>query len=147
MSHVTAVDIQITDLEALARAADALGLELVRDQKTFKWYGTHVGDYPLPAGFKKEDMGRCAHALRVRDNAGAYEVGVVERRDGKPGFQLLWDFWAGGRGLQAKVGQDCSKLRAEYGAQVAIRQANKLGYRHNLTRRADGQVEKLSIYR
>lgn len=147
MSHVTAIDVHVTDLDALATACASLGLELVRDQTTYKWYGEHVGDWPVPKGFTKHDLGKCAHAIRVVGKSSAYEVGVVERRDGKPGFTLLWDFWAGGYGLQEKVGKDALKLRHEYAAAVSIKKAQALGYRHSLSRKEDGTVNKLSIYR
>lgn len=147
MSHVSAIDVEIQDLDALAVACEAAGLELVRDQATYKWYGTHVGDWPIPKGFTKADLGKCEHAIRVPGNPRAYEIGVVRRRDGRPGFQLIWDFWGGGNGLQAKAGKDCLRLRHEYNATVAIRKAHRQGLRTNLIRKADGTPQKLQVYR
>jgi len=118
VSHVTLVDIEIKDLDALRQACVDLGLEFKEGQKTFKWYGTHVGDYDIPAGFKKSDMGKCDHAIGVKGNKDAYEIGVVKRRDGKSGYHLMWDFWNGGYGLQAAVGAKCGKLAQSYAEKV-----------------------------
>lgn len=147
MSHVTTVDVQIEDLDALAEACKNLGLELVRDQETYRWYGTHVGDYPLPAGFTVADLGRCSHAIRV-PGVEAYEVGVVARRDGKPGFQLIYDFWGSkGRAMEQHAGKGCLNLRHEYNATLLIRKAERLGQRHELVRNAQGRIVKLSTFR
>jgi len=142
MSHVTAVDLHIKDLTALRLAAKELGLELV-EQKQFKWYGHHVGDYPLPAGFSKEDMGKCDYALRIPGNKQAYEVGVCKRRDGKPGYTLLWDFWQGGYGLQEAIGKDGQQLKQGYGVQIARKQLTQFqrdGFRMCQYKKPDGTV-------
>lgn len=129
MSHVTSIDLHVKDLDILARSVQPLGCELLRDVTTYKWYGRHVGDYPLPTGFTKEDMGKCDHVIRVKGaDARTYEVGVVKRRDGKPGYTLLWDFYAGGYGLQEKVGKDAVNIRKQYAAQVAASTMRKQGY-------------------
>jgi len=147
MSHVATVELEIKDLGALEIAANRLGLELCRYQTTYRWFGTSVGDYPLPEGFTAEDLGKCEHALRVhgvadRAAAGApYEIGVVRRRDGKEGFLLMWDFWAGGLGLQERVGAGCNKLKVEYARAVAVKQAQAAGFRVNEHRRADGSIQ------
>jgi len=126
MSHVVVVDVQIKNLEALKKACETLGLEFIEGQTKFKWYGRHVGDYPLPNGFNKEDMGKCAHALRVKGNNRAYEIGVCERRDGQEGFCLLWDFWGGGYGLQNVVGNECDNLINEYSKEAARAEVNEM---------------------
>lgn len=127
MSHVATVDVDVRDLDALARACNDLGLEFVRGQTTYRWFGEQVGDYPLPAGFTEEELGRCEHAIRIPGSDDAYEIGVVTRRDGRPGYQLLWDFWGGGNGMEAKVGQDCRMLRQRYSIQVVKQQAQLKG--------------------
>ena len=119
MSHLVTETMEIHDLDALAEAAEACGMELVRDQQTFKWYGRSVGDYPLPAGFTADDLGKCSHAVRVKGvGSQTYEIGVVERRDAAgnrlPGYSLLYDFWRGGFGLLAAAGKECSYLKQQY---------------------------------
>lgn len=150
MSHVTEVDVEITDLDCLEQACAKLGLELVRGKTEYKWYGRHVGDYPLPAGFSKEDMGKCEHVIRIVDNDTAYEIGVVKRRDGKPGYTFHYDFWSGGYGLMEVIskdgskGHDCERLINRYSAEITKKAAYNCGY-SLLTENVDasGKVELL----
>lgn len=143
MSHVATISLQINDLDALAKAAETVGLRLVRNQKTYAWWGRSVGDYPLPAGFTAKELGHCDHALVQVDKDGeiipgksghgpesVWEIGVVSRRDGLPGFQLMWDFFAGGRGLVERVGGNkAERLIQEYAKEVLIKEAGKKGFR------------------
>jgi hypothetical protein len=129
MSHVATIELEIRDLEALKAACRVLGLEFVAGQRTYRWYGRHVGDYPLPQGFTPEDLGKCEHAIRVPGNAQAYEIGVVARRDGRPGWTLLWDFWQGGFGLEEKVGKHADRLKQAYALEAARRAAQRAGHR------------------
>lgn len=140
MSHVVAIKLEIKDLDALAKAAEMLGLEFKRDQKTFRWYGTHVGDYPLPQGFKASDMGHCDHALSVKGDSRAYEVGVCRTRDGSEGYCVLFDFWAGGHGLVEKIGPEAKKLRQAYAVQVAKKQLLRAGNRVEVQERGGKYV-------
>jgi hypothetical protein len=120
MSHVAKIQVVIKDLKALKAACAQIGLELVEGQKQYAWYGKHVGDYPLPEGFTAADLGKCDHAIRVIKQPlrpdgtahyrSAYEVGVVKNKDSE-GYTLLWDFWAGGYGLQEAIGDEAKKLR------------------------------------
>tara|TARA_Y100001980_G_C14459122_1_gene241412 strand:- start:36 stop:491 length:456 start_codon:yes stop_codon:yes gene_type:complete len=125
MSHVAVVKVEVTDLKSLAKACEALGLQLNLGQKTYRWYGRHVGDYPLPEGFTQQDLGKCDHAISVPGKPGAYEVGLCSRNGGKS-YQLLWDFWAGGHGLQELVGDDCQKLIHEYAKTAAKEELTSL---------------------
>jgi hypothetical protein len=142
MSHVVNIDFTVLDLDALEAAARQRGLELVRGRETFKWYGHHVGDYPLPEGFTSADMGKCEHVLRVaRDGGKAYEIGLVRRRDGAPGWTLMFDFFgAGGRALQAVAGAKCSLIRQAYSAEVTRRQAARHGWRVQQSVQPDGSL-------
>jgi hypothetical protein len=144
MSHVATVEIEIKDLDALAKACEACGLEFVRDQTTFKWFGSWVKDYhaedaAYKNGFKPEDYGKCLHAIRVPGKADAYEIGVARRQDGKLG--LLFDFWAGGKGLIDKCGQNAGKLTQEYAAQVAMKKAKLQGFSVQRKQLQDGRVQ------
>jgi hypothetical protein len=138
MSHVCEIDLHITDLAALSRAAIALGMDLKVGQSTYRWYGRHVGDYPLPAGFKASELGKCEHALTIPGNGHAYEVGIVRRKDRKPGYTLLWDFYAGGYGLQAKIGEDAVHLRDRYAAEVSAAEMRKKGFMANIIKTETG---------
>lgn len=139
MSHVVTIETQVTDLVALRQACEALGLELVEGQRNYRWFGRHVADYPLPEGFAVEDLGKCHHAIRVKGNPKAYEIGVVRRKDGKAGYQLIYDFWSQGMGLEAVAGKGLTKLRQEYAAQVVIR---TMGGKRKIVReqQADGRI-------
>lgn len=140
MSHVSEISIEIKDLNALEEACKDLGLELARGQKTYKWFGRSVGDYPTPAGVKTSDLGKCDHAIRIPGNKTSYEIGVVRSKVDAKAYNLLWDFWAGGYGMQEKVGKDATKLIDHYGAQVAKKQLKRQGYRINQTIGQQGQV-------
>lgn len=137
MSHVAKIEIEIKDLEALDAACRRIGCTLVRSQTSYAWFGRHVGDYPLPEGFAVEELGRCEHAIKVP--GASYEVGVVKRRDGRPGYTLLWDFWPSG-GLRAKLGADGCKLVQAYGVEAATRAARRQGYHVTETTKEDGTV-------
>jgi hypothetical protein len=51
---------------------------------------------------------------------GAYEIGVYRRRDGQPGYTLLWDFFGfeGQKMAKAVGGNDGRKLIAAYSEAV-----------------------------
>ena len=123
MSHVIASNAVYTDLEVLEAVCEPLGLELVRDKSTFRWWGRHVGDYPVPEGFTADDMGKCEHVIRVKDVEGSrtasdapYEVGLVAARgENQEGYVPMFDFYGGpGRQIQALVGEGCNDLTDAY---------------------------------
>ena len=128
MSHVATVEIEIQNLEDLNLACNRIGLEFREGQDTYRWYGQHMMDYPIPEGFTQADLGKCEHALRVRGNERSYEIGVVKRRDGLPGYALMYDFWCGGHGLESVVGQGCQKLVQSYATVAAQRVLREQGF-------------------
>lgn len=139
MSHVATIAVEITNLQDLRDACAELGLEFCEGQTTYEWFGEKLEDYPLPDGFNPEDLGRCQHAIRLpyqaRLDAFAtygsrpYEVGVVPRRDGKPGWVLMWDFWQGGYGLQDVVGPNGGLLKQAVANAATVRTMKQQGYR------------------
>lgn len=143
MSHVTQVECQILDLDCLEAAIAPLGLELMRGQSTYRWYGTFVGDAPLPEGVKVEDLGRCAHAIRVKPHAGLsskpYEIGLVKQENGS--YRLAWDFWRGGYGLEDCAGTGCQKVVQGYAVEVSKKHLRKAGYQPVCTTLANGEVQ------
>lgn len=138
MSHVVTLELRIKDLASLMAIAEELGLER-RNKTEFKWYGRHVGDYPLPEGFSKEEMGKCEFALGVKGNPHAYEIGLVRAKDGE-GYVLMYDFYAGGMGLEKCVGQNCQKLVQGYAAEVAAKKLRQKGMAVTRSVTADGKV-------
>lgn len=151
MSHVATIDLEIKDLAALQAAAKELGLEYIADQTSYRWYGRHVGDYPCPEGFKPNELGKAeCGVFRMTDNrllelgytrAQAYEIGVCKRRDGKPGFTLLWDFYANGFGLQNCIGENGVELRKGYAKIVATKKAKAAGFTVTQKVLADGSIQ------
>lgn len=144
MSHVAIFNkIEITDLDILREAGEALGLTLVQ-KNTYRWYGRHVGDYPLPEGFTRDQLGHCDYALVVNGKPFAYEIGVV-RRDNH--YILLYDFWAGGHGLMEKISTDGmtpDKLTQRYELLEAAHQLPALGYTYDLVE--DDLGLRLEVY-
>lgn len=135
MSHVATISISVTNLDDLAEAAKRLGGELCRGQTSFKWWGKWENDYDAADaayrnGIKPEDYGKCEHAIRFPHNQTelGYEIGVVRRTDGKPGYSLVWDFIDSG--LSRRVGgQDAGLLKQAYALSAARRTAMAQGYR------------------
>lgn len=126
MSHVTSIDIEVSDITALEAAVREMGGTFLRNKKTYAWYGTSVGDYPLPAGFTKDMLGKCEHAVGLAGTE--YEIGVV-RNPAKPKtYTLLYDFWGPGAKLKAHFGDGLKGLKQMYGVHAATLAAKKKGY-------------------
>jgi hypothetical protein len=140
MSHIVKIAIEVKDLDALAAAARALGLELMRGQRTYRHYGAHEAQTGLPEGFTMKDLGQCEHALRiVGADKEACEIGIARRRDGRPGYVLLADMFSYGQ-LPEHVGANCEKLKQNYSSEVARRTLQKQGYRVTSATKADGRI-------
>ena len=120
--HVSSIKLEVKSLDALKLACARLGLEFREGQTTYAWFGSFMGDAPLPEGFTKEDLGKSDHAIHCP--GASYEVGVVFR-DGV--YKLLWDSWGQG-GLEQALGADCSKLRQAYGVEAAKLAAQQQGF-------------------
>lgn len=145
MSHVTTIDIEIRDLDALKAAVREFGAEFIEGKTTYNWYGRSVGDYPLPKGMTAEQLGKCSHVIRVP--GVRYEIGVVKLPGG--GYTLAYDFYGSGgihdgQMLHQKFGDKCQKLVQHYGAAKATREAQKKGMRVQRTIGTDGSI-RLSI--
>jgi hypothetical protein len=145
MSHVASVELEVDDIPSLKEAAKAMGLEFVENQKTYKWFGRFMNDYSGANaahlhGINPKDYGKCEHAIRIPGDSKAYEIGVVKRADGKPGYQLVWDFWAGGYGLRAKIGNDGGLLKQSYAVMRAKKEMLRKGYRATTTKDAKGNM-------
>jgi hypothetical protein len=152
MSHVVSMTFYIDDLDCLEKACVQLGLKLKRDQKTYKWFGQWVNDYrkndaAFNLGIQPEDYGKCEHAISVDGNDKAYEIGLVARKDGKPGYQMVYDFYGGGRGLMEKVGKDASKLCQAYSVQQHTKRGLNLQQRgFSMTQQTDEQGRVHLVY-
>lgn len=132
MSHVSTVELSITDLDALEAAAKELGLEMVRDKKTYKWYGRWVNDYhgedaAYHHGISPEEYGKCSHVLRVPDQPSMYEIGLVQLPDGS--YKIVFDHWGSGVKLLEKIGVGGSLLRQGYVKHKAVQELQKKGFK------------------
>ena len=102
----------VLDLDALAAACHAVGLELVRGQTAHGWRRSFDPVELPPPVCPGYMLGKCDHAIRVRENPRAFEIGLVPLVQG--GFGIVWDAWRGGLGLENAAGAGCEKLIAEY---------------------------------
>lgn len=123
MSHVSQIELKIKSLDALKAACTRLGLQWMEGQKTYRWYGRFMGDYPLPEGVKVEDLGKCHHAIKVP--GATYEIGVVEKQGE---YVLMWDFYSSG-GLERVLGQGGGKLKQAYSVEQTKLVARRAGYK------------------
>lgn len=136
MSHVAQIKtVPVLDIEALESAALELGGTLIRNKKTYNWFGRSVGDYKLPAGMTADDLGKCEHAVKFPGIN--YECGFAKSKiEGEEGLYPIFDFWGssmGGTGhdglrLQEKVGEGAGRLMQAYSKHAAINAASLMGY-------------------
>ncbi|MDO8795373.1 MAG: hypothetical protein Q7J25_12210 [Vicinamibacterales bacterium] len=121
----------MTDLEAVLTK---FGLELHRGQTTWRWYGRFMNDWhdkdraAALNGWKPEQFGKGAHAIGLAGGKG-YEIGLIPRRDGKPGYELLYDAYGPGQQLEKAAGVGLKNLKSELAAQVTTRELARAGYR------------------
>ena len=115
MSHVTKVECQITDLDALAQALSKFpGTALVRGKNKFRMYGS--------------ESQNCVHAITIPGTQ--YEIGLRWKTSpGKPedGFEPACDFSGGS--ITRTFGSQLMSLRNEYSAVVAENTLRRRGYR------------------
>lgn len=103
-----------SDLKALEAACNMLGLA-VQIRSNYTWFNRHVGDYPMPPGVTHAELGhnakfvltlnaemRAKHGVPGRE---PYEIGVVEDANNPGCYVPMYDFYAGGFGLEAVVGR------------------------------------------
>lgn len=124
MSHISTLQTQINDLDALEEACHELGLELRREQKTYSTYSRTAR--------------ACDAAIVLPGNVHAYEIGVIAVGGGA--YTLNYDEWNEGHGMVAKVGHDCGRLMHEYGRAKTKRIAQANGWRYREEKLADGRV-------
>ena len=148
MSHIATVEVHIRDIAALDRACQRLGLELRRNQTTYKWWGntgprenlnveqltaairTFDKDFARPDFLSAEDWraGRCCHAIGLPGSEHGLEIGVTRSADGQ-GFTLLGDLMMLSSDLLAKVGgAKCGKLTQAYSLEVSKRTMQLKGF-------------------
>ena len=106
MSHISKIELEVTDLGILGQACRRMGLQLVKGQQTYKWYGKD---------------GQCDHAIKVP--RAQYEIGVV-KQDGK--YELQCDFYD--RNIEKTIGKRGCLLKQSYAVEKAKVEARRKGY-------------------
>lgn len=148
MSHVASVKAYVTDLDALAKCCEDLGLELVLGATEYKWYGRWVNDFrgaqaAVDNGHDPKNFGKCLHKIRRKDGQG-YEIGLVSRLDGEPGFEMIYDNWgAGGQAIEALAGERLTVLKKALSVEVTTRIMRRQGYR--VVQSIDAKTGKLRV--
>ena len=132
MSHVALFNTEkgkpfITCLESVRLAAKNLGMD-VFERNTYKWYGRHVGDWKLPPGWRAAEPGRNA-TLVLKPNAetrkklgihdDCYELAVIEDKVNPGAYTIMYDFYAGGHGLDKVIGSPVIKSGTQDVQQLA----------------------------
>ena len=136
MSHIVDVQIELRDINAIRAAVKRLGGIWHEGKTSYAWYGRSVGDYPLPEGVRKEDLGKCDHAFGFP--GASYEVGVIKKPNGQ--YRIQWDFWESG-GLMAHMGNEqAHKFCQAYGIEKTKLEARKNGYLAQESTLADGSI-------
>lgn len=109
MSHLSKIELQVTDLDSLSKACRQIGLNLVRGKKTFKWFNGN---------------GECEHAISV-PNAD-YEIGLVSG-EALGSYELQTDYWD--KGVEAAIGKNGGLLKQRYAVERTKAEAIRKGYR------------------
>ena len=106
MSHISRIELEVKDLGILGEACSRLGLELLKNKKSFRWYGKEAAS---------------DHAIMV---PGAnYEIGVV-KKDGL--YELNCDYYD--RNIEKVIGSQGGLLKQAYAAMKTRVEARKKGY-------------------
>ena len=107
MSHISKIELEVRDLGVLSQACGRLGLNLIRDQKTFKRYGQDA---------------RCDHAIKIPEVS--YEIGVIRKENAA--FELQCDFYD--RGIEKAIGRQGGLLKQAYAVEKTKLEARRKGY-------------------
>ena len=106
MSHISKIELEVKDLGVLGQACTQLGMQLLRGQSTYKWYG---------------EKAQCDHAIKV---PGAnYEIGVI-KNDGK--YELHCDFYDSN--IEKVTGRNGGLLKQAYVVAKTRIEARRKGY-------------------
>ncbi len=119
MSHITTVETQIRDIEALREACEALGCRLEGPGKVEGYF---------------RNMGTADHIIKLPGTS--YTVGLVRQPDGS--YSLSADLWAGH--VERVLGPRCGRLLQEYALRVVTRSAAARGRQAAVTREKDGRI-------
>jgi hypothetical protein len=105
MSHFTAIDCLITDMDALRAAIEYLGLSLVENAECRHYYGTQMKEYVIPL-------------------PGKYDAALERKSDGS---LMLTADWYGGH-VARSLGGNGDLLIQRYAVEKAIIEARRRGF-------------------
>jgi Protein of unknown function (DUF1257) len=135
VSHVVAhPEVCFNDFDALKSSCEELGLEFRQDQKTWKYWGSWANDYhqedaAYKHGIEPKDYGKGLHAIAVKGDKEAYEIGLVLSPKDDGSFMPVYDFYGQhGKKIQQKAGAKLEKLRGKYAEHAIRNQAQKQGH-------------------
>jgi hypothetical protein len=118
MSHLTDIDIEIRDIEALKEACTEMGLQ-VEKAGMARGYG--------------EALHRAEYIIKLK---GPYDIAVEKQKDGR--WTLSADLWQGH--VEREVGTKFGRLRQFYGVHRTLHEAKRLGLKARRSVLQDGTV-------
>jgi hypothetical protein len=118
MSHLTDIDIEIRDIEALKEACTEMGLQ-VEKAGMARGYG--------------EALHRAEYIIKLK---GPYDIAVEKQKDGR--WTLSADLWQGH--VEREVGPKFGRLRQFYGVHRTLHEAKRLGLKARRSVLQDGTV-------
>lgn len=173
MSHVAAQETKagqplFADLACLLKAAELKGFKKV-DTNEYTWWGNHVGDYPIPKGMKKEELGKNAlFILRLQEEFHAqakkkhsknpYDIGILADPNNEGCYTLIYDFIGGGYGIDDRLGAPvrdsatggikllCPELKQTYDMVCDAAAAKEVGDSIQFFTKKDAHVKYPSIF-
>ena len=107
MSHISKIELEVNDLNTLDSACKRLGLQLVKGQINFKWFGKKAGD--------------CDHAIRVPE--AEYEIGITHVNGI---YELECDYYD--RNIGTAIGEKAGLLKQAYAVEKTKAEARRKGY-------------------
>jgi len=122
MSHMSTIELEVKDIDILSQACNRMGLKLIRDQKTHKWFGSKDGV--------------CDHAISIPE--AEYEIGVT-KKNGQ--YELNCDFYD--RRLTQAIGENGGRLKQSYAIEKTRQAARMRGY--SVTERMNESKVQLRI--
>ena len=106
MSHLSKIEIEVTDIRVLAAACQRLNLIFQEGKNKFIWFNGHAD---------------CNHAILIP--GAKYEVGVIN--NGKR-YDIKCDFFDSG--IAKSIGKNGGRLKQAYAAEKTIIEARRKGY-------------------
>ena len=123
MSHISKIELEINDLDALKSACNRLGLKFVPDLKQFRWYS---------------GLSECDHAIIASE--AQYQIGVVKSLNK---YDLFWDRFDSA--LTSTIGENAGLLKQAYTVERVKAEARKKNYQLIESHQEDGIRLTLTI--